>query len=146
MPYSFISPQHLIYSPDLCSHHWAPNPSRGLAILLHWPLLLSQCSASEEMVPEKRFLSNYFYFYSTRKGSLPWSFQIVPFFLRRYRKWFSQKAKTLRNISSASPLTTLLFSRSVMSNCLQPHGLQHTMLLCPPLSPGVYSNSCPLSQ
>ena len=25
------------------------------------------------------------------------------------------------------------------------HGLQHTRLLCPPLSPGVCSNSCPLS-
>ena len=35
---------------------------------------------------------------------------------------------------------------SVMSNSLQPHGLQHARLLCPPLSPGVCSNSCPLSQ
>ena len=32
-----------------------------------------------------------------------------------------------------------------MSNSLWPHGLQHTRLLCPPLSPRVYSNSCPLS-
>ena len=29
---------------------------------------------------------------------------------------------------------------------LQPHGLQHTSLLCPPLSPRVCWNSCPLSQ
>ena len=28
---------------------------------------------------------------------------------------------------------------------LQPHGLQHTRLLCPSLSPGVCSNSCPFS-
>ena len=33
-----------------------------------------------------------------------------------------------------------------MSDSLQPHGLQHTRLLCLPLSPGVYSNSCTLSQ
>ena len=33
-----------------------------------------------------------------------------------------------------------------MSNCLQPHGLQHTKLPCPSLYPGVCSNSCPLSQ
>ena len=33
-----------------------------------------------------------------------------------------------------------------MSDSLQPHGLQHTRLLRPPLSPGVCSNSCPLSQ
>ena len=34
----------------------------------------------------------------------------------------------------------------VISNFLQPHGLQHTRVLCPTLSPGVYSDSCPLSQ
>ena len=33
-----------------------------------------------------------------------------------------------------------------VSESLQPHGLQHTRLLCPLLSPGVCSNSCPLSQ
>ena len=33
----------------------------------------------------------------------------------------------------------------IVSNYLQPHGLQHTRLLCPPLSPGVCSNSYPLS-
>ena len=31
-----------------------------------------------------------------------------------------------------------------MSNSLQPHGLQHTRLLCLPLSPRVCSNSCPI--
>ena len=30
-------------------------------------------------------------------------------------------------------------------NSLQPHGLQHTRLPCPPLSPGVCSSSCLLS-
>ena len=33
-----------------------------------------------------------------------------------------------------------------MSNPLQPHGLQHARLPCPPLSPGFCPNSCPLSQ
>ena len=37
------------------------------------------------------------------------------------------------------------FSCSVMSYSLQPHGLQHTRLLCPSWTPGVYSNPCPLS-
>ena len=37
------------------------------------------------------------------------------------------------------------FSHSVMSNSLWPHGLQHARPLCPPSTPGVYSNSCPLS-
>ena len=39
----------------------------------------------------------------------------------------------------------LLFSRSFMSGSLWPHGLQHTRLPCPLLSPRVCSNSCPLS-
>ena len=38
------------------------------------------------------------------------------------------------------------FSHSVMSNSLPPHGLQDTRLPCPSPPPGVYSNSCPLSQ
>ena len=33
-----------------------------------------------------------------------------------------------------------------MSDSLQPHGLQHTRLSCPSLTPKAYSNSCPLSQ
>jgi len=40
----------------------------------------------------------------------------------------------------------LLFSHSVVSNSLWPHGLQHARLCCPSLSPWVCSNSCPLSQ
>ena len=36
-----------------------------------------------------------------------------------------------------------LFSRSVMSDSLRPHGLQHTRLPCPS---GACSNSCPSSQ
>ena len=43
-------------------------------------------------------------------------------------------------------LLLLLFSCSVMSDSLQPQGLRHTRLLCPSLSPGVCSNSCPLRQ
>ena len=37
------------------------------------------------------------------------------------------------------------FSCSVVSNSLQSHGLQHTRPPCPSPTPGVYSNSCPLS-
>ena len=40
----------------------------------------------------------------------------------------------------------LLFSCQVMSNSLQPHGLQHTRPPCPSPPPRVYSNSCPLSR
>ena len=38
------------------------------------------------------------------------------------------------------------FSCSVVSDSLQPHGLQHTRPPCPSPTPRVYPNSCPLSQ
>ena len=38
------------------------------------------------------------------------------------------------------------FSCSVVSDSLQPHGLQHARPPCPSSTPGVYSNSCPLSR
>ena len=38
------------------------------------------------------------------------------------------------------------FSRSVVSDSLQPHGLQHVQLPCPSPAPRAYSNSWPLSQ
>ena len=38
------------------------------------------------------------------------------------------------------------FSRSVVSDSLRPHGLQHTRLPCPSATPRAYSNSCPSSQ
>ena len=43
-------------------------------------------------------------------------------------------------------LSSVQFSRSVVSNSLQPHELQHARPPCPSPTPGVYSNSCPLSQ
>ena len=42
--------------------------------------------------------------------------------------------------------TLLLFSRSVMSDSLQPHELQQARLPCPSPSPRASSNSCPLSR
>ena len=43
------------------------------------------------------------------------------------------------------PSLLLLFSHSVTSDSLWPHGLQYTSLLCPSLSLRICSNSCPLS-
>ena len=43
-------------------------------------------------------------------------------------------------------ISSVPFSHWVMSNSLWPHGLQHTRPPCPAPIPGVYSNSCPLSQ
>ena len=47
---------------------------------------------------------------------------------------------------SSKPVWQLNSVQSVMSNHLQPHGLQHTKTCCPSPTPRVDSNSCPLSQ
>ena len=44
------------------------------------------------------------------------------------------------------PFNSVQFSCLVMSSSLPPHALQHARLPCPSPTPGVYSNSCPLSQ
>ena len=43
-------------------------------------------------------------------------------------------------------LQSVQFSRSVVSDSLWPHGLQHTRPPCPSPTPKVYSNSCLLSR
>ena len=43
-------------------------------------------------------------------------------------------------------ISSVQLSRSVMSDSLQPHGLQHTRLSCPSPTPRVHPNSCPLSR
>ena len=47
---------------------------------------------------------------------------------------------------ASSSFSSVQFSHSVMSDCLQSHGLQHARPPCPSPTPGIYSNSCPLSQ
>ena len=47
---------------------------------------------------------------------------------------------------SATSTTLLLLSCSVVSDPMWPHGLQHARPPCPSPSPGVCSNSCPLSR
>ena len=44
-----------------------------------------------------------------------------------------------------SGISSVQFSRSVVSNSLQLHELQHTRPSCPSPTPGVYPNPCPLS-
>ena len=40
-------------------------------------------------------------------------------------------------------MSSVQFSRSIMSDSLPPHGLQHSRPPCLSPTPGVYSNSCP---
>ena len=43
-------------------------------------------------------------------------------------------------------LSSVQFSRSVMSDSLRPHESQHARPPCPSTTPRVHSDSCPLSQ
>ena len=49
------------------------------------------------------------------------------------------------NWKQPSVYQSVWFSRSVVSNSLQPHESQHARPPCPSQTPGVYSNSCPSS-
>ena len=46
----------------------------------------------------------------------------------------------------SEPPNSVQFSRSVVSDSLPPHELQHARLPCPSPAPRVHSDSCPLSQ
>ena len=47
-------------------------------------------------------------------------------------------------LSLVYQFSSVQFSRSIVSEFLRPHGLQHTRLPCPLPTPGAYTNSCPL--
>ena len=53
---------------------------------------------------------------------------------------------SLRCLPKIEYFSIVRFTRSVVSNSSQPHGLQHTKPPCPSPTPEAYSNSCPLHQ
>ena len=60
-----------------------------------------------------------------------------------------KREKTTLNYSSYMIFfhcCSVQFSRSVVSDSLRPHGMQHTRLPYPSPTPGPYSSLCPLSQ
>ena len=59
--------------------------------------------------------------------------------------WYTASLDSCQH-TNRSYVYRLLFSHSVASDSLRPHGRQHASLPCPSLSPGLCSNSCPLSQ
>ena len=60
------------------------------------------------------------------------------------QRWNADRWRKIRETKNLRNLSLVQFSRSVVSDSLQPHGLQHARLPCPSPTPGVYSNSCPL--
>ena len=61
--------------------------------------------------------------------------------------YFSQdKEMTSESIHGWIKKASVQFSHSVLSDFLQPHGLQHSRLPCASPTPRAYSNSCPSSR
>ena len=58
----------------------------------------------------------------------------------------SSRAEMIFSVILSSIYCSVQFSRSVMSNCLLPHELQHARPPCPSATPRAYPNSCSLSQ
>ena len=60
--------------------------------------------------------------------------------------WHNKNKYKRDKITNKGKNYSVQFSLSVMSDSLRPHGLQHPRPPCPSPTPGVYSNSCPLSR
>ena len=82
-----------------------------------------------------------------------WTSREVPYFILLL-PWYSKENKIRisnlghhfwNNSIIKKKLNSVQFSRSVVFDSLQPHGPQRTRPPCPSPTPGVHSNSCPLS-
>ena len=80
----------------------------------------------------------------------------LKFNLKETNKWMEvslkefttdgQQAYEKMLMSLIIQFSSVQFSRSVVSDSLRPHESQHARPPCPSPSPGVHSNSCPLSR
>ena len=70
----------------------------------------------------------------------------------RKDSWITEESEkaglklNFQKLKSWHPVPSVQLSHSVMSNSMQPHGLQHARLPCPSPTPGACSNSCPSSR
>ena len=69
-------------------------------------------------------------------------YYFFPKFHHPGRKYFYS---FLQSFQCALKYISVQFSYSVVSDSSKPHGLQHARPPCPSPTPGIYSNSCPLS-
>ena len=117
------------------------SPSWGLVWFIFQKQNLQPCSRLRAQEAQTAGLPTHLCLYSThhpRKVLFPPLFLAIYIFVCVYIYIYTQ-LQTFLYISVSH------FSCSVMSDSLQPHGLQHARPPCPSPTPGVYSNSCPLS-
>ena len=82
------------------------------------------------------------------QSSYPLSSPSLPALNLSQNQGLSQWVSSLHQVAKSPPYfqPSVQFSGSVVSDYLQPHGLQHSRLPCPSPTPRACSNSCPLSQ
>ena len=51
-------------------------------------------------------------------------------------EWFAEEIELCKALKSGPSVNSVQFSHSVVSDSLQPHGLQHVRLSCPSPTPG----------
>ena len=124
------------YSMCTCS---VAQPWQTLCTLMGWSLLCSSVHGIFFFFFQVRILE--WVAFSSFGGSSPKGIQMVaPEMSTLSGGFFTTEPPMNPNCSISQ------FSYSVLSNCLWPHGLQHTRLLCPSPTPGAYSISCPLNR
>ena len=77
----------------------------------------------------------------------PFIFHTSCYFIKQHQEHVNNNSKSLMSLEgyNVHQFRSLQFSRSVVSDSLQPHGLQHARPPCPSPTPCVCSNSCPSS-
>ena len=124
--------------PKLYLWHWNQNPQQnGMSFLVRISLLKWKWTKliMSELLFQKLFINNYGISIDTDK---PKSFMVID---------VSTQEENLGKEKICSHwFSSVQFNCSVMSDSLRLHGLQHARPPCLSPAPGVYSNSCLLSQ
>ena len=109
--------------------------------LLPLPVFLKPSSSNPSLCPPPHFYLPFPKLLPLDLQTCPNSFQSISEL--SFQTIFSLVTAICSSLLSLSDFHSVQFSCSVMSDSLQPHGLQHTKLPCPSPTPGAYSNSCP---
>ena len=113
---------------------WTAAPQASLSITKSWNLLKLMCIKS--VMPSNHLI-------------LCHPLLLPPSIFPSIRVFSDESVLHIRwpkDWSFSFSISSVQLSRSVLSDSLRPHGLQHARPPCPSPTLGVYSNSCRLSQ
>ena len=138
---TFCSPMDCS-TPGLPVHHQLPELTQtrvhwvGDAIQPSHPSVIPFSSCLQSFPASGPFLVSQFF---TSGGQSIGASALISVLPMNIQDWF------LLGLTGLNSFGSVQLSRSVVSDALWPHGLQHARPTCPSPTPGVYSNSCPLS-